>query len=176
MERVIARGRTGLRVEHVVAVLFISAGIHAALVPIHLADDPGLAVAFAAAAVLETGVGLLLARQPGRPLLGAAAALLAALVISYIAALVAHLPGTAETPEDPDVLGVVTKLIELSGMVAALVLAYSLPEGDLPSRPSRFAPLGVFAAILVLLLGHHHGHHGRHHHPGGQGQHAGPVS
>jgi hypothetical protein len=101
----------------------VSAAIHAALAPHHLADGPGPAIGFAAAAVLLGALAVVLTRGPSRLALFATAAVLAGLIVSYLLVLTIGLPVLHPDVEPVDGLALVTKGVELLGLVAALALA-----------------------------------------------------
>jgi hypothetical protein len=107
----------------VVLTCAVSAGIHAALVPDHLEEGTGAAIGFAAAAVLLGALAVVLTRGPSRLALFATAAVLAGLIVSYLLVLTIGLPVLHPDVEPVDGLALVTKGVELLGLVAALALA-----------------------------------------------------
>jgi hypothetical protein len=98
----------------------ISAGVHAGLVPEHIAEDPKLGVAFALASVLLVALAVALARSSRAAV--PAAVLLAVLIVSYGASRTVGLPLVREHTEPLDALGVIAKAIEAVGLIAALRL------------------------------------------------------
>ena len=104
-----------------VLTLASSAGAHAALVPVHVAEAPSLGGLFAVSAVLLAASASRIDRAPGPLVLAAAALLLVALVAAYVATRFAT-PAPFTHPEPVDLLGVTTKLIEAGGLVLALRL------------------------------------------------------
>lgn len=113
----------GLR-DIVVLVCAASAGVHAALVPEHLAEGgPLLGGAFAASA-LALAVVAVLARRPGREhwAVSIAVAVLAANVLAYVLSRTTGLPVLIPEPEEVDLLGVVTTIAEAVGVVSGVLL------------------------------------------------------
>jgi hypothetical protein len=94
----------------------VSAGVHAALVPDHLA--------FVVVAVVLAGLAAALARGRGSEnlVLDAAAVLLGGLIAAYVLAVTTGVPLLHPEPERVDGLGLVTKGIEAAGLLAALNL------------------------------------------------------
>jgi len=112
-----------LRHDVVILACAISAGIHAALVPDHVAEGAGVALGFAVATVLLGAFAVALTLQPARVLvLTGAAAFLAGLILSYAFAITTGLPVLHPDPEPVDGLALATKAIEIAGLVAALDL------------------------------------------------------
>jgi hypothetical protein len=97
-----------------------SAGVHAGLVPEHLAEDPKLGVAFALASVLLVALAVALARSSRAAV--PAVVLLAVLIASYGASRTVGLPLAREHIEPLDALGVIAKAVEAAGLIAALRL------------------------------------------------------
>ena len=108
----------------VVLVCALSAGVHLALVPEHLAEGgPRLGGAFAASG-LALGVVAVLARLPGRDkqVITLAALVLTANVLAYMASRTTGLPLLIPKPEEVDLLGVVTTIAEVAGALACVLL------------------------------------------------------
>jgi drug/metabolite transporter (DMT)-like permease len=105
----------------VVAACGASAGVHAALVPDHLAHEPALGVAFAVAAVALAAAAVL-ASDPRRRAGRGVAALLGALIAAYAVNVTVGLPWLADGPEPVDAVGLATKAVEAIGLVLALHL------------------------------------------------------
>lgn len=112
-----------------VLALASSAGVHAGLVPSHLAEAIPLGVLFALSALASLGVALLLERAPGRIAAIAAALLLGSLLTAYAATRVLALPPLTHA-EPLDALGAATKLIEAAGLVLALRLLQTPAGGE----------------------------------------------
>jgi hypothetical protein len=111
-----------------VLVLASSAGIHAGLAPVHLDEEPVLGAGFLLATILLWAAIVALRRRPASPLPPAAAAfLLAALLAGY---------AVTRVGEPVDGIGLVTKAIELVG----LVLAWRLGRSAAPHRRTKGAP------------------------------------
>lgn len=107
--------------DAVIIACAVSAGIHAALVPHHLAESTAAGLGFIAAAVLLAGLVVALTRRPGPPALLGAAAVLAGLIGAYALAVASG--------ESVDALALVTKAVEAGGLLAAAHLL--LPKGTL---------------------------------------------
>ena len=127
--------------EVLVASCATSAGIHAALAPEHLREETAAGVGFLASAALLAALCVVLTYRPGSRLAaGAAGAVLAGLLAAYALALTVGVPLFHPDPEPADGLGLVTKAIELVGLVAALHLtAPGRPAG----RLTRLQPKGM---------------------------------
>jgi hypothetical protein len=127
----------------VIVVCAISAGIHAALVPDHLAEGLGVGLGFLAAAVLLAGLAAALSRRPSRAALAGAAAVLAGLIVSYALATTSGLPPLHPEREPVDGLALFTKAIEALGLLAAAHIVWhgrsALPAPELP-RPKGTLP------------------------------------
>jgi hypothetical protein len=124
--------------------LAFSAGVHAGLVPQHLDESP-----FLGAVLSTTGVAIALALYPGSTWPPRAAALL------FAGQIVAYFLFT-EKVTDP--IGVVTKLVEVTGLVVALLIR---PTPALEAERRAYAPAYVLLIAFVLLValqasGHHH--------------------
>lgn len=134
---------TRATVEHevLIASCAISAGIHAALAPEHLREEPGAGVGFLVSAVLLAVLCVVLVYRPGnRIAVGAAGATLAGLLVAYALVLAAGVPVLHPDREPADGLALVTKAIELGGLVAALGLA---APGLFAGRFTRPLPKGT---------------------------------
>jgi hypothetical protein len=105
-----------------IATCAVSAGIHAALVPAHLAEGAAAGTAFAASAALLAGLAVALTRGPDSPVLVATAATLAALLAAYVLAVTTGVPVLHPEPEPVDGLALFTKAVEATGLAAALNL------------------------------------------------------
>ncbi len=101
----------------------VSAGIHAALVPEHLEEGTGAGLGFLAAAIGLAVLAIALTRRPhSTGALGAAGALLTGLLVSYALAITSGVPVLHPQPEPVDELALVTKGVELAGLLAAMHL------------------------------------------------------
>lgn len=122
--------------------VFVSAGIHLALVPHHLAHDPFTALLF----LVDAGGLAAVALAPStawwwRP---AAAALLVATILGYAVYVLAGLEGV-------DQVGIATKLLELTALGLALV---PVPGEARPARRGlRWAAVGAGVPALTVLTG-----------------------
>jgi hypothetical protein len=112
-------GRAELQRDLVIVACAISAGIHAALVPAHLAEGAAAGVAFGAAAALAAAVAVALTRRASSAALATAAALFAGLIAGYALAVTTGLPLVHPQPEAVEGLALFTKAVELAGLGAA---------------------------------------------------------
>lgn len=109
-----------LRHDVVILACAISAGIHGALVPEHLAEGRGLAFAFAvSAASLAAAAAALTLRPASGRAVATAALLLAGPLVAYAAAATSGLPLLHPEPEAVTGLGLATKAVEAAGLLAA---------------------------------------------------------
>jgi len=119
----------------------ISAGIHAALVPEHLREETAAGVGFLASAALLAVLCVALTYRPeSRLAVGAAGTVFAGLTAAYALAITVGVPVLHPDQEPADGLGLVTKAIELVGLVAAVGLA---TPGVLAGRFTRPLPKGT---------------------------------
>jgi hypothetical protein len=118
----------------VVAACAISAGAHAALVPSHMEHDPQLGLAFVVAVGLLLTVGVAVVLSPTARAARAASLVFAALIASYAAATTVGLPVLSLEPEPMDGVALVTKLVELVGLVFALKLNQTVGGRWSPTR------------------------------------------
>ena len=102
-----------------IAACAISAGIHAALAPEHLAEGAAAGAAFAASAALLACLAVALTRFPSPLVLAATAATFGGLIVAYAFAVTTGLPGLHPEPETLDGLALFTKAVELTGLAAA---------------------------------------------------------
>ena len=129
--------------------LAFSAGVHAGLVPQHLDESPILGVAFIGAVLSTTGVAIALGLYPGSTWPPRAAALLfAGQIVAYF----------LFTEKITDPIGVMTKLVEGTGLVVALLMR---PMPELEEQRRAYAPAYVLLIAFVLLValqasGQHH--------------------
>ena len=106
-----------------------SAGIHGALTPAHVAEGRAAGIGFAASAAVLALLAVAITRYPNaEPLLTFAALTLAALIVSWAFATTTGLPLLHPEPEPVDGLALVTKAIELSGLVAVALFHPSANE------------------------------------------------
>ena len=130
----------------------ISAGIHAALVPEHLAEAAGAGLGFLVSAAVLAALVVVLTRRPeSTAAVGTAAATLAGLLVAYALAVTTGVPVLRPEAEPLDGLALVTKAVEAVGLLAALHLhrgALPFPVittrrriGGLRSRPRPAPPV-----------------------------------
>jgi hypothetical protein len=120
----------------------VSAGIHTALTPEHLAEGTAPGLAFAASAAALAGLCVALTVHPGVVPPLATSVLLAGLVAAYGLAVTSGLPVLHPEAEPVEALAVVTKAVELLGLAAALHLVLrgrELPRAVRPRPKGRFA-------------------------------------
>ena len=120
-------GRAALQRDVLIVGCAASAGIHAALVPDHLAEGTPAGVGFAVSAVLLAGaaVGLTLRLTPA--LLAGTAAVLGGLLASYALAVTTGVPVLHPEVEAVDALALFTKAVELTALLAAADLLAGRP-------------------------------------------------
>ena len=128
IERAPHKGRA-LRIDIVVLACAVSAGIHAALTPVHFEEGTAAGVGFVVATVLLALLAVVLTRNPSQPALGSAIAVLAGLIGSYALVLTTGVPVLHPEIEAVEGLAVVTKAVEAVGLVTA---------ASLVRRPSLF--------------------------------------
>ena len=108
----------------VIAACAASAGAHAGLVPEHLREAPQLGIAFIVASVVLLAVVVALALRPDdRRIALVAALLLTGLIASWGTSRVTGIPFFQAQPEPVDLVGLVTKLVEVLGLAFALWLS-----------------------------------------------------
>ncbi len=126
--------RSGGALNVVIVACAVSAGVHAALVPDHLAEGTGAGLAFLGSAIVLAGLVAALTRRPGTAALIGTIALLAGLIGSYAAAITSGLPLLHPMPEPVEGLAVFTKAVEAVGLLAAAHLL-------LRDRPALLLPV-----------------------------------
>jgi hypothetical protein len=114
-----------LRTDAVVLACAVSAGIHGALVPQHLAEGTGAGLGFLGAAVVLAALAVGLTRIPtSRLLLATTAAVFAGLLVSYALAVTRGVPVLHPHPEPVDGLALFTKAIEALGLLLISTLLW----------------------------------------------------
>jgi len=122
----------------VVAVCATSAGVHAGLVPQHLAHEPRLGAAFIATAPLLLAVAAALTYRPTAALVGAAALIFAALIAAYALSVTTGLPWLSSRPEPVDAVGMAAKTVEALGLVFSIHLSTAISgRGSLTHQEVR---------------------------------------
>lgn len=111
-----------LRVDIVILACAISAGVHGALIPDHFNEGTGPGVGFFLATVLLAALAIVLTRGPTQLALASTAALFAGLVASYALAVTTGVPVLHPGVETVDGLALVTKAVEVVGLLAAMSL------------------------------------------------------
>jgi hypothetical protein len=110
-----------LRIDVLILVCAVSAGIHGALVPEHLDEGTGAGLGFVAATVLLAVLAVALTRAPTQLTLLATASVLAGLIASYALVITTGFPVLHPDIEAVDGLALFTKAIEVLGLVLAAV-------------------------------------------------------
>lgn len=138
-----ARGAIGTRVarDALVVACAVSAGVHAALTPEHLREEPAAGIGFLVSTVLLAALVVALTLRPAsRIALAAAGAVLAGLLVLYAVAVTTGVPLLHPDVEPADGLGLVTKAVELVGLIAVVRLALPVRSAG---RPIRLQPKGT---------------------------------
>jgi len=110
-----------LRIDVLILVCAVSAGIHGALVPEHFDEGTGAGLGFVAATVLLAVLAVALTRAPAQLTLLATASVLAGLIASYALVITTGFPVLHPDVEAVDGLALFTKAIEVLGLVLAAV-------------------------------------------------------
>lgn len=139
----------------------ISAGIHGALTPAHFRDGLGPGLGFAAATVLLAAAATAITVRPASELaVAVAAVVLSGLLGSYALATTAGVPFVHPDPEPVDALGLVTKAIEVAGLLAAgNVLGSKAGDESRPIPLALPALIATFSALAALAFSAGHGAH-----------------
>ena len=119
-------GRVELERDLVIVACAISAGIHAALTPEHIAEGAGAGLGFLVSAVLLASLAVALTHGAGSPAYAATILTLSGLIVAYVLAVTSGVPVLHPEPEPVDGLALGTKAIEVVGLVAA---AHLLMQG-----------------------------------------------
>lgn len=163
----------GLRTDLVILACAISAGIHAALVPEHLADSTAAGAGFAGSAfVLVAAAAALTLRPASAAALAGAAVTLVALLVAYALAATTGLPVFHPQAESVDGLAAVTKALEAIGLAASLSALFAVRRGARVGAVAQPVPLALTAlvslfsvlAALAVTTGHEHPHDRGHAH------------
>jgi drug/metabolite transporter (DMT)-like permease len=102
-----------------------SAGVHAALTPHHLEEDPLLGAGFAVAAVCLLAGALAFTRDVVAPITAAAVSvLLVALMTAYVVSRTAGLPLPGAAVEPLDAVGMTTQAIQAGALLALLAVSH----------------------------------------------------
>lgn len=127
---------TGLRRDVVILACAISAGIHGALSPEHLAEDTGAGLGFIVSTVLLAVLVLALTLRPASslPVAGAALAFVG-LLGAYVLATTTGLPVLHAQPEPVEGLALAAKAFEAVGLVTAMNLLWRRPAVSLTPQP-----------------------------------------
>ena len=145
----------------------VSAGIHAALTPDHFGERVAAGIGFAASAVVLAALAVALARRPSPLLVDAAIVVLVGLIGAYVLAVTTGVPVLSPESEPVETLAVVTKVIEVIGITAGLVLRIAAvrPLRSIPVIPVALV-IAISALVTVPVAPAHHGDHADHEHPG----------
>jgi len=134
-------GHAGVERDLVIVACAISAGVHAALTPVHFGESNAAGGGFLVAAVILAGLVVAPIRHASAPTLTltVTAGVLAGLIASSALAITSGLPVLHPDPEHVDGLAVATKLVEAVGLAASLDL---LRRGR-PAVASHLSPKGT---------------------------------
>jgi hypothetical protein len=97
----------------------ISAGVHTALTPTHFAESFGAGLGFLGASVFLVAFAGILRRKATEAVLLATVALLSGLLGSYALAIMSGVPLLHSEPEPVTGLALLTKAVEIVGLLAA---------------------------------------------------------
>ena len=114
--------RPGLEHDVLIVTCAISAGIHGALVPEHLAEGAGPGGGFIASTALLVVLAVALSFGAGERAVLAAGAVLAGLIAAYGLAVSTAVPVLHPEVEPVDGLALFTKAVEALGLAAAITL------------------------------------------------------
>jgi hypothetical protein len=114
--------RRGLERDVLIVTCAISAGIHGALVPEHLAEGAGPGGGFIASTALLVVLAVALSFGAGERAVLAAGAVLAGLIAAYGLAVSTGVPVLHPEAEPVDGLALFTKAVEALGLAAAITL------------------------------------------------------
>jgi hypothetical protein len=121
--------------DAVILACAISAGIHAALAPSHFAEGARAGGGFLASAVLLVVLVAALRRRETGAVLLATIAVLGGLLGSYALAVTSGLPLLHPEPESVTGLALLTKAVEIAGLLAALHLLWRGRPAVAVTRP-----------------------------------------
>jgi hypothetical protein len=124
-------GRDVVERDVLIVTCAVSAGIHAALVPEHLAEGTPAGLGFAISALLLAAAAVALTRWLHPALLAGAAALFLGLIASYALAVTTGFPVLHPEAEPVEGLALFTKAVELLGLAAATDLLARRRAGSL---------------------------------------------
>jgi hypothetical protein len=113
---------TALRIDVLILICAISAGIHGALVPDHFEEGTGAGLGFVVATVLLAVLAIVVTHRPTQLALLATAAVLAGLIASYALAITTGVPVLHPEREAVDGLALFTKAVEATGVILAASL------------------------------------------------------
>jgi hypothetical protein len=120
-----------LRIDIVILVCAISAGIHGALVPDHLREGTGAGIGFVVATGLLAAVAVTLTHNRSQLVVIGTAAVFIGLIAAYALAITTGVPVLHPDVEGVDGLALFTKAVEAVGLIAA---------ASLMRRPSSVTP------------------------------------
>lgn len=124
-------GRDVIERDVLIVTCAVSAGIHAALVPEHMAEGTPAGLGFAVSALLLAAAAVALTRSLNPALLAGAAALFLGLIASYALAVTTGFPVLHPEAEPVEGLALFTKAVEILGLAAATDLLARQRAGSL---------------------------------------------
>ena len=131
---------SGFAGDALVVACAVSAGIHGALTPEHLREEPAAGIGFLVSTLLLAVLCVASTLRPAsRGAIVSAGAVLAVLLVAYAFAVTTGVPVLHPDVEPADGLGLVTKAVELVGLAVALHLV----ARERPGRLTRLQPKGT---------------------------------
>ena len=131
----------------VVVACAVSAGVHLALAPEHATESLAAEIAFAGSAVALAGLAVVLTRAARPAAVAAAGALLAGLIASWVLAVTTGVPLLHPHAEGVEAVAVLTKAVEVVGLLAAVRLVLRERSVATVVRP---IPVGLTALIACF--------------------------
>jgi plastocyanin len=138
-----------MRRHALLAALAFSTAVHAFLAPEHLREEPLLGGLFVAGAIVEAIFVVMLVTRPSRRIIGGAAATLGGMLVAYLPFVLFHLPGFSMTPEPLERVALLTKLIELAGVTAGVMIV--VRPAPLPRRVGPAAATILAAGLAAAI-------------------------
>jgi plastocyanin len=131
------------------AAIAFSAAVHGFLAPEHMREEPLLGALFVVGSIVELALAVLLAIRPSRPAIAAATLSLGAMLVAYLPFVLFRLPGFPMTPEPLERVALLTKAVEVAGLLSGITLLAH--PGPLPRRLAP-AVATVLAACVAAAV------------------------